>query len=72
MPKPENKYNIQSRGKLRGPFYRKKCTQFNIDYCDPHLWNELAHSFHMLDSLSLFRKKTKEFILMFHHTEPYF
>ena len=69
-PKPENKYNIRSRGKLTEPFYRKKCTQFNIDYRGPHLWNKLAHyNFRTLDSLSLFRKKIKEFILMFHDTE---
>ena len=29
---PENKYNIRSRGKLTKPFYKKKRTQFNIDY----------------------------------------
>ena len=60
MPKPENKYNIRSRRKLTEPFYRKKHTQFKIG-------NELAHdNFSMLDSLPLFRKKIKEFILMFH------
>ena len=58
-PKSENKYNIQSRRKLKEPFYRKKkSTQFNIDYHGPHLWNELAHdNFRTLDSLPLFRKK---------------
>ena len=72
-PKPENKYNIRSRGKLAKPFYRKKRTQFNIDYRSPHLWNELAHdNIRTLDSLPLFRKKMKEFILMFHDTEQYF
>ena len=72
-PKPENKYNIRSRGKLTEPFYRKKRTQFNIDYRGPHLWNEIAHdNFHALDSLPLFHKKMKEFILMFHDTEQYF
>ena len=25
------------------PFYRKKRTQFNIDYRGPNLWNKLAH-----------------------------
>ena len=39
----ENKYNNSSRGKLTKPFYRKKLTQFNIDYRGAHLWNELAH-----------------------------
>ena len=63
-PKPENKYNIRSRGKL---------TQFNNDYRSPHLWNEFVHdNFSKLDSLPLFRKKIKEFILMFHDTEKYF
>ena len=74
-PKPENKYNIRSREKLIEPFYRKKRkrTQFNIDYRAPYLWNELAHdNFRMLDSLPLFRKKIKEFILMFHDAEEYF
>ena len=42
-PKPENKYNIRSRGKLTQPFYRKERIQFNIDHRGPHLWNELAH-----------------------------
>ena len=42
-PKPENKYNSRSKGKLKEPFYRKKLTQFNIEYRGPHLWNELAH-----------------------------
>ena len=37
MPGPENKYNIRSREKLTEPLYRKKCTQFNIDYRGPHL-----------------------------------
>ena len=70
---PENKYNIRSRGKLTKPFNRKKSTQFYIDYRGPHLWNELAHdNFHTLDSLPLFRKKMKEFILMFHDIEQYF
>ena len=40
--KPEKKYNTRSTGKLTEPFYRKKRTQFNIDYHGPHLWNELA------------------------------
>ena len=72
-PIPENEYNIRSRGKLTEPFYRKKRTQFNIDYRGPHLWNEIAHdNFHALDSLPLFHKKMKEFILMFHDTEQYF
>ena len=72
-PTPENKYNIRSRGKLTGPFYGKKRTQFNIDYCGLHLWNELTHdNFRTLDSLPLFHKKMKEFILMFHDTEQYF
>ena len=71
--KPENKYNIRSRGKLTGLFYRKKHTRFNIDYRGLHLWNELGHdNFRTLDSLPLFRKKMKEFILMFHDTEQYF
>ena len=39
----ENKYNNPSTGKLTKPFYRKKLTQFNIDYRGAHLWNELAH-----------------------------
>ena len=39
---PKPKCNIRSRGKLTEPFYRKKRTQFNIDYHGPHLWNELA------------------------------
>ena len=70
---PENKYNIRSRGKLTKPFNRKKRTQFYIDYRGPHSWNELAHdNFHTLDSLPLFRKKMKEFILMFHDIEQYF
>ena len=69
-PKPENKYNIRSRGKLTEPFYRKKRIQCNIDYHGPHLWNELAHdSFSKLDLLPLFLKKIKEFILMLHATE---
>ena len=69
----ENKYNIQSRGRLTKPFYRKKRTQFNTDYRGPHLWNELAHdNFCVLDSLALFGKKIEEFILMFHDTEQYF
>ena len=34
---PENKYNIRSREKITEPFYRKKRTQFNIDYRGPHL-----------------------------------
>ena len=39
----------------------------NINYRGPHLWNELAHDhFSKLDSLPLFHKKIKEFILMFH------
>ena len=72
MPKPENKYNIRSPGKLKESFYRKKSTQFNIDYRGPPLWNELGHdNFRTLDSLPLFRKKIKEFIL-FHDTEQYF
>ena len=72
MPKPENKYNIRSPGKLKESFYRKKSTQFNIDYRGPPLWNELGHdNFRSLDSLPLFRKKIKEFIL-FHDTEQYF
>ena len=72
-PKPENKYNIRSRGKLTEPFYRKKRTQFNIDSRGPHLWNELAHdNFCTLNSLPLFRKKIKEFILTFYNTEQYF
>ena len=71
-PIPENKNNIRSREKLTKPFYRKKCTQLNIDYCGPHLWNEVAHDkFCKLDSLPLFREKMKEFILMFYHTERY-
>ena len=62
-PKPENKYNIQPRAKLTEPFYRKKRTQFNIDYCGPYLWNELAHdNLGALNSLPLFRKKIKVFI----------
>ena len=70
---PENKYNIRSRGKLKEAFYREKCTQFNIDCRGPHLWNELAHdNFSKLDSLPLFHKKIKEFILMFLETEQYF
>ena len=36
-PKAENKYNIRSREKLTESFYRKKRTQFNIDYRGPHL-----------------------------------
>ena len=72
-PVPENKNNIRFRGKLTKPFHRKKCTQFNIDYRGPHLWNELAHdNFRTLDSLLLFRKTMKEFILMFHDTEQFF
>ena len=56
-PRHENMYNIRSRGKLTEPFYRKKRTQFNIEYRGLHLWNELAHdNFLTLDSLSLFRK----------------
>ena len=71
--KPENKYNIRSRGELTEPFYRKKRTQFNIDYRGPHLWNGLPHdNFYTLDSLPSFRKKIKEFILMFYDTEQYF
>ena len=71
-PIPENKYNIRSKAKLAKPFYRKKRTQFNIDYRRPHSWNELDHDhFRTLDSLPLFRKKMKEFIL-FHDTEQYF
>ena len=36
----------------------------------PHLWNELAHdNFRALDSLPLFRKKIKKFILVFHDIE---
>ena len=63
-PKPANKYNIQSRGKLTEPFYRKECAQFNIEYCGPHLCNELTHyNFHTLASLPLFCMKIKEFIL---------
>ena len=72
-PKLENKYNIQSRGRLTKPFYETKRTQFNTDYRGPHLWNELAHdNFYALDSLPLFGKKIEEFILMFHDTEQYF
>ena len=72
-PKPENKYNIRLRGKLTEPFYRKTRTQFNINYRSLHLSNELAHdNFSKLDSLPLFRKKIKKFILMFHDTEQYF
>ena len=72
-PKPENKYNIRSRGKLTEPFYRKKRTQFNIDSRGPHLWNELAHdNFCTLNSLPLFRKKIKEFMLTFHNIEQCF
>ena len=72
-PKPENKYNIRSRGKLTEPFYRKKPTQLNINYRGPHLWNVFAHdNFRMLDSLPLPRKKIKEFTLIFHDKEQYF
>ena len=72
-PKPENKHNIRSRGKLAEPFYRRERTQFNINYRGPHLWNELAHgNFSKPDSLPLFRKKIKDFILMFHNTKQYF
>ena len=71
--KPEKKYNIRSRGKLTEPFYRKKRTQFNIDYRSPHLWSELVHdNFCTLDSLPLPLKKIQESILMFYDTEPYF
>ena len=35
-PIPENKYKIGSRGKLTKSFYRKKRTQFNIDYRGPN------------------------------------
>ena len=64
---------VRSRGKLKEPFYRKKSTRFSIDYRGPHFWNELAHdNFRTPDSLSLFRKKIKEFILMFHDPEKYF
>ena len=53
--------------------YRKKFTQFNIDYRGRHLWNELAHdNFRTQNLMSLFLKKIKEFILMFHDTERYF
>ena len=72
-PISENKYNIRSRGKQTKSFYRKKRTQFNIDYRGSHLWNELAHdNFRTLDSLPSLRKKMKEFILMFHDTEQCF
>ena len=72
-PKLENKYNIQSRGRLAKPFYETKRTQFDTDCRGPHLWNELAHdNFCALDSLPLFGKKMKEFILMFHDTEQHF
>ena len=54
---------VRSRGKLKEPFYRKKSARFN----------ELAHdNFRTPNSLSLFRKKIKEFILMFHDPEKYF
>ena len=60
-PKPENKHNIRSKGKLTRPFYRKRRTQINVDYLGFHLWNELAHgNFCKLDSLPLFCKKIKE------------
>ena len=72
-PKPENKYNSRSKGKLKEPFYRKKLTQFNIDYRGPHLWNELAHeNFSKIESIPLFRNKIKEFFLKFHDTQQYF
>ena len=72
-PIPENKYNIRSRGKLTEPFYRKKRTQFNIDYRGSHLWNELAYNnFCTLDSLPLPLKKIQESILMFYDTESCF
>ena len=72
-PKPENKYNIRSRGKLTEVFYKNERTQFTIDYRGPHLWNELAHdNFRTLDSLPLYSKKIKEFMLMFHDTEQCF
>ena len=68
--KSENKYNIWSWEKPAQPFYRKKQTQFNNDYCGPNLLNELAHdNFRKLDALPLFHKKIKEFILMFHNAE---
>ena len=71
-PKPENKYNIRSRGKLTNHFIEKRRAQFNIDY-PSHLCNELAHdNFCTLDLLSLFCKKIKEFILVFHDTDQYF
>ena len=73
MAKPENKYDIRSRVELTETLYRKKCTQFNIDYRGPYLWNEFAHdNFRKLDLLPLFLNKIKEFILMFHDTEQYF
>ena len=51
----------------------KKLTQLNFDHRGPHLWNELAHdNFIKLDSLPLFQKQIKEFILMFHDTEQFF
>ena len=41
-PKPENKCNIPSKGKLTEPFYREKYTQVNFEYCGSHLSNEFA------------------------------
>ena len=64
---------VRSRGKLKEPFNRKTSARFRIDYCGKHFWNELAHdNFRTPDSLSLFHKKIKEFILMFHDPEKYF
>ena len=53
-PKPEDKHNIWSRGKLAEPFYRKKRMQFKIDYRGLYLWYEIAH--HNFSKLQSFAK----------------
>ena len=64
--RPKNKYSTWSWGKLGEQFYRKKRTQFKVDYRGPPLWNQLVHdNFSQLESLSLLHKTSKNFYWCF-------
>ena len=77
--KPENKYNIRSRGKLTEIFYRKKRIQFNIDYRGTHLWNELFHDnfskleiIHYFIEIVIISQENQGIYIDVHDAEQYF
>ena len=73
--KPQNKYNMRSKGTLIEPISKTKLERFSISFRAPHLWNKMIcpsiESF-QTESLSVFKTSVKKLVFEYEDIKRYF